>query len=842
MPLIFRRSASALAALFATLVIVGLRIVAAGSPNSPASHALRPLRAPVPPLAPAAPGDENWDNRFGADVFGVPGANAGISDIWVDGSDLYVVGDFSMIDGVPVNHIARWDGSTWSALGLGIDDYTYPAWVVAVTGYQGDIVVAGNFQSAGGTPVNSLARWDGTAWSPVGDDPVFKSIYNTMVIRDIEALGDDLYATGNFDSVGGVYSRPVAKFDGTSWWPLTVTGPDGCTPGGGRALGAWQGDMYVGGCFASLDGVPVNFIARWDGAQWQTLGSGVSPPIVDVITPHNGELYVGGDFDTAGNTDARGLAMWNGNQWYKLTSAPPNGDFGNNVFALTFFQDDLYIGGPFDGTISVPIQHLGGIGRLETFQTWDNMDGGVNGLVSGLAVFDNELIIVGSFTTAGGLDAFNITRWDGEAWKTESVNDRVLALASLGDEVYLGGEFTKAGGTPASHMAKWDGTSWSALGSGLNGAARSMAVIGTELYVAGDFTEAGGSPANYVARWDGSTWSSLGPGMNTPVYALTTDGVDLYAGGTFVLAGGGIASHVARWDGSTWTAMAGGTDGVVYALAAADGQVYAGGDFQKTGGLIVGNAIRWDGSAWNSMNYGFFDGAVRSLAFAGGELYAGGDFTKPIVGTTSRYVARWDGSNWLPLPNDLSNGVDGPVLGMTEWAGGLLLAGSFETAGTVTLNHLARYDGGVWSAFGSGLDDDADALVVSGSSVYVGGLFRNAGGKDSYKFAHWSDPVTGIGPPQLSGSFLGQNHPNPFNPSTTIEFSVPAQARATLKIYDVAGRLVRTLVDEVKAPGRRYSVVWDGRDRSGREVSSGLYFYRLETGDWEETRKLVIIR
>ena len=101
------------------------------------------------------------------------------------------------------------------------------------------------------------------------------------------------------------------------------------------------------------------------------------------------------------------------------------------------------------------------------------------------------------------------------------------------------------------------------------------------------------------------------------------------------------------------------------------------------------------------------------------------------------------------------------------------------------------------------------------------------------------------GAPELPRSFdLEQNSPNPFNPSTTIAFSVPtgqgAQA-VRLSVHDIRGRLIRTLVDEVREPGR-YTIYWDGGDSSGRRVASGVYFYRLQAGPFSSTRKMVLLK
>jgi len=88
---------------------------------------------------------------------------------------------------------------------------------------------------------------------------------------------------------------------------------------------------------------------------------------------------------------------------------------------------------------------------------------------------------------------------------------------------------------------------------------------------------------------------------------------------------------------------------------------------------------------------------------------------------------------------------------------------------------------------------------------------------------------------------LAQNFPNPFNPVTTIRFDLKEKGPVTLKVYNVAGQLVRTLVDNVR-DAAAYSIVWDGRNNIGSDVASGIYFYKMETKDFSRTRKMVILR
>lgn len=92
-----------------------------------------------------------------------------------------------------------------------------------------------------------------------------------------------------------------------------------------------------------------------------------------------------------------------------------------------------------------------------------------------------------------------------------------------------------------------------------------------------------------------------------------------------------------------------------------------------------------------------------------------------------------------------------------------------------------------------------------------------------------------------TGLKIYDNYPNPFNPSTTIRYYLPQDARVTLTVYNVLGEVVRTLVNEQSAAGEK-SIVWDGRDNFGREVSSGVYIYRVQASKFVQTRKMMLMR
>jgi hypothetical protein len=94
--------------------------------------------------------------------------------------------------------------------------------------------------------------------------------------------------------------------------------------------------------------------------------------------------------------------------------------------------------------------------------------------------------------------------------------------------------------------------------------------------------------------------------------------------------------------------------------------------------------------------------------------------------------------------------------------------------------------------------------------------------------------------PALAFSLM-QNHPNPFNPSTTIDFTLTHEERAVLEIFDITGGHVRTVIDR-RLPAGRHTATWGGRNEAGTPVASGLYFYRLTAGKLRESRKMVLMR
>jgi len=173
-----------------------------------------------------------WDNRFGP-----MGINDKVWAIAVSGSAVYVGGCFSHAGGVPANYIARWDGSSWSALGSGLNGYVS---AIAVSG--SNVYAGGTFSQAGGVSAHNIARWNGTSWFALGSGVTGVD----EVVLAIAASGTDLYVGGRFYLAGGSYALNIARWNGSSWSALGNGVSGGFDPHV-HTIALSGSDVYVGG-------------------------------------------------------------------------------------------------------------------------------------------------------------------------------------------------------------------------------------------------------------------------------------------------------------------------------------------------------------------------------------------------------------------------------------------------------------------------------------------------------------------------------------------------------------------------------------------------------------------
>lgn len=144
---------------------------------------------------------------------------------------------------------------------------------------------------------------------------------------------------------------------------------------------------------------------------------------------------------------------------------------------------------------------------------------------------------------------------------------------------------------------------------------------------------------------------------------------------------------------------------------------------------------------------------------------------------------------------------------------------------------------------------DASYHSFSYQSANSRWVYYSVSGKDGFIFlflirAYVSSTGTGIeGPIEVlpSAYSLEQNYPNPFNPETIISYNLPKQSRVQIKIYDITGNEIRSLIDEEKSAGK-HNILWDSRNNFGQRVSSGIYFYKIVADNFVQTKKMVLMK
>jgi hypothetical protein len=383
-------------------------------------------------------------------------------------------------------------------------------------------------------------------------------------------------------------------------------------------------------------------------------------------------------------------------------------------------------------------------------------------------------------------------------------------------------------------------------------------------------------------------------GLNNTVYALTVSGSDIFIGGRFTQTSGGLTvNRITRYNtasGSYFTLGTGIDNNAVLSLIFFNNQLHVGGTFTSIGGSTVNNIARWTGSNWNAISTGT-NGAVRSFSLSGTNLIVGGSFTNagPISGVNG--ICSWNGTSFSALGNGVSGG-SGTVNSTTTWRAVLIAAGNFTTAGdnNVPANNIAAYgsvpaapilisppDGATgvsttptldWSdvsnasSYGVQVSQNANftSFVVNQSGLTnseftVGsGILSNnttyfwranaSNGLGTSPFSLIRFFTTGtvgiINTGEIPAMFnLYQNYPNPFNPVTKIRFDLPADAEAAnviITVYDISGSVVNELLNMPYKAGR-----WE-IEFNATDYPSGVYFYRLQTDKYSDTKKLVLLK
>ena len=715
----------------------------------------------------------DWNSFDPPELLAHPGANDAVyaSTMWdPDGAGpqqprLVIGGRFTLVAGVPASSVAVLDAATgqWSALGAGI---TNPIDVGSVTALAstpaGDLIAGGMFTIAGTASVSNLARWNGTTWSPMGSG-VNASVRSLTVFQN-----GDVAAGGAFSTAGGIPANCIARWNGSTWSAMG-SGMSGAAFNTVTALTVVStGDLIAGGFFVTAGGVTCNNIARWNGATWNTIGSGTDNGVL-ALTPiaGTGAFAAGGYFSTAGGVACERVARWSGTIWVAL---PPLTGFGANtvVNALaTAPSGQIVAGGTFaiinnGTTYNTAVYH-------SAFSTtaWLPLSSGASGPVQTLTrISGGDFAVGGHFLQAGGMSVERIARlsihlglgsglFSPMNVGVSNVVDSVAVLTN--GDIVIGGQFAAINGRDTRYIAHRTGSQWESIASGMNASVQDITPLpNTEFYAAGYFTTAGGSAARGIARWNGSAWSGPATGLSggAESMAMLPSG-DIILGGIFTTTAGLTANNIARYTPSTqsWATLAGGMTVPAFGSLAVvgvesfAGEVIAGGYFRSP----FPGLAKWNGSAWSPVGAAFStDSIVQCTTTApNGDLLISG-VCNPGGGIRRVCVARWNGSTWAELGSNFGTSPAAALLALSN--GDVIAGGSFVSAGGVSANAIARWNGTQWSAMGSGMGGSSS---IPGSRVFVyslallpngdilaGGDFTTAGGVTALRIARWGLPAS----------------------------------------------------------------------------------------------------
>ncbi len=788
--------------------------------------------------------NENWNLESS-----YPGVDGSVLATVSSGDFLYVAGNFTNAGGVSAQSIARYNISEgkWDSLGSGI------------IGAVNDILLDGNylyagggFSEAGGQAVNNIARFDleNQVWEKLGNG-LTGDISN---VSDLHKIDTDIFVGGTFNLAGEDSANNIARFDieNETWHPL----------GSGLnsnvySMGGLENELIVTGYFSVAGSDSAFKIAKYDieAENWSSFEEefiGARLVIMWSVLQIEDNVYIGGEFDSVGTLAAQNVVRYNltDDSWHTVGRG-----LDTIVRDFTLVNDQLYAAADARFGSSV-------FSYNETEDAWSELDAGFNSGLKSISSANGKLYVGGIFSSFLGLST-RIVEYDPqtEEWNAlgNGFNTDISAILISEGNVFLGGQFSGVDNTRYNSLVKFnpEDETWSSVGGGATGSVSALEMHEEELYVGGSFNRVGNALISNLAKFNPAqnSWSRVGGGVNGSVTDLLIAGDNLFVAGTFTAAGVGPeqieASKVARFDmvENTWHSL-GDVNNTVTTLEWDESTqtLYIGGNFSAINDeeSEAVAAYNLDTEEWTNLNSGMNRG-VDALAIHNGYLYAGGRFIT-LGEEVIPYIVRYNIETevWESLGEGLNRGVREILSVGNE----LYVTGSFTASGETTLNGIARYDdeNETFYPLGSGLFNGNEvaygsALAVFEDQLYVGGRFTQAGDKPASMFARYKldvpvsieEPVTYSEKPSTFS--LNQNYPNPFNPSTVISYQLPVNSEVSLKVFDMLGREVASLIEGKRMSAGMHSLTFDAGN-----LSSGMYIYRLQAGNQVFTKKLTLIK
>ena len=625
-----------------------------------------------------------------------------------------------------------------------------------------ELIVGGEFSSAGAATCTNLAAWDGTSWRGLagGTTALSGPVYALAVHNGT------LYVGGSFDAVGSTLASGLAYFTGDQLTPALRSGTSftpNRTNAGVRTLASWGGNLYVGGTVFP-------FIATWNGS-FAPANSNWSGEC-HVLKPYLTNLIAGGG-TPAGAATPRRLMRMNpaANVWIDINGASSSGP--SPYRALESFGGRLYVHNPFNDDFLTSWDGTAGLVRRGT----PLRTNGYPNAVRAMTIHQGRLIIGGSF--AADPDASNLASWDGTTIRPIAGrgDTDVSSLLSAPDALYItrgideyvmSSPFTPSFRDSTFGVSKYANGVTSPLGGTLGAGIYSFTTLNGQTIAAGGGAVAADGTVYRLLRWSGDRWEpylNLPPGTSAPTLVTT------FNGALHVVCAARVGNLpgriVLRRDGNAWTQLGTGFtrsnftgSPTINSLIEHNGLLYAAGGFTDVGGVAAPGVARWDGASWRALGAGIqvapTNFAVHQLVSFGQDLIAAGWFDT-ADNAPAPTVAAWNGTSWRAMGVGLTRSTSVPVQGAAVFNNQLYLSGLFTSVNGVGNRALVRWDGAAWSApdYPRNADSQGQALAVRENTLFV--TFRATSAPDAVRLFSFDGsafvPITG----GFSGTTSPQN-------------------------------------------------------------------------------------
>jgi len=724
-------------------------------------------------------------------------------------------------------------GTNWAPANIGLPDYAVSS---LAEGAAGNLFAGTN---GGGVYISTN---NGTSWSADTAGLSYKSVSSFAV------SGSNLFAGTNG---GGVF---LSTNNGTNWTPVN----DGLSN---------ANSLYVSSLVVSPTGTGDTnlfagtkagvFLSTNNGTSWTSVLSG-NGDIYHLAVSSNGtggtNLFAGYSFET-GLGGGIALSTNNGTSWSSINpseyagavailslTALPNGTGGTNLYAGLLPNPDiasLYTGG-------------GLLLSTDNGTSWTAIDKGLTNNIVETMAFTPNFTPNGPRGTnifAGTPAGIYLSTNNGTSW-TPVVDSGLtnLSVSSLGAFIQGGTNVTylfASAGKEGIFLSTDNGTSWAQADSGLSNldvtAFAFSPVTDRPVPSWGETNVFAGTYFGRVYLYNGAvlpsmaSWSEVDSGLiNNCGSVLTLAVYPAGTGAANLLAGTSNGVFLSTNSGTSWAQC--GLANINVSSFASDiigaGPAGGGGLNLFAGTFNSGIYLSTNnGTNWTPVDSGLTNTYIRALAVSSNGMTGGVSYI--VAGTDNGlFLSTNSGTSWVKT--GLIN--TSFVFSVSSLAVAVTAPNSTDIfAGTNTGVFLSTNNGQSWSPVNTGLTNtsiNVNSLIVSGTNLIAatsGGIWIRP----------LSDMITGVKNQQynLPANYsLQQNYPNPFNPSTIINYSVPKAGFVTIKVYNVLGKEVATLVDREKSAGN-YSVQFNAG-----KLASGIYFYRMQSGSFVQTKKLTLLK